>query len=184
MKLKIAVIFGSHRREGKNKEIEDMLISLNLPHELTFIRMADTQIFGCTSCYKCAKTNSCALDDDFESIFGKLVMADVIFIITPVYAVIPSRLTALFERLTSLLFSTKLMNTVNNPLLNKKVAIFSYCSSQICDEKDLKLIFQKFVMTGYRFDIVNYEYLNDFSNADEEFNHDICEYIKNVALSL
>ncbi|MCL2774753.1 MAG: flavodoxin family protein [Oscillospiraceae bacterium] len=182
--MKIAVILGSHRREGKNKEIEDMLIGLNLEHELDFIRMADTHIFGCTTCYECAKTNKCVLDDDFEAIYKKLIAADMIFIITPVYAIIPSRLTALFERLTSLLFASGLLNTENNPLLGKKVAVFSYCSSQICDEKDIKYIFQKFVMTGYSFDAVNYRYINDCPNANEKYNYNICEYIKNVALAL
>ena len=182
--VKIAIIFGSHRREGKNKEIEDMLINLNLSHELDFIRMAETNILGCTSCYECVEKNACVLDDDFETIYKKLIIADIIFVITPVYAIIPSRLTALFERITSLLFATGLMNTENNPLLGKKVAIFSYCSSQICDEKDLKLIFQKFVMTGYKFDTVNYGYINNCPNADEKYNHDICEYIKNIILSL
>jgi len=182
--VKITVILGSHRREGKNREIEDMLIDLNLSHELDFVRMADTHIFGCASCYLCAEKNACVLDDDFESIYRRLINADMIFIITPVYAAIPSKLTALFERLTSLLFSTKLMNNENNPLIGKRVAVFNYCSSQICDDREIKLIFQKFVMTGYRFDAVNYEYINNCPNADEKYNHNICEYIKSVTLLL
>jgi multimeric flavodoxin WrbA len=184
IKMKIAVILGSHRRNGKNKEIEDMLISLNLSHELDFIRMADTNIFGCTTCYECAEKKACVLDDDFESIYKKLIATDIIFVITPLYANIPSRLAALFERLTSLLFASGLINNENNPLLGKKVAVFQYCSSQIGDEKELKCIFQKFVMTGYSFDAVNYEYINNCPNANEKYNYDICEYIKDVAVSL
>ena len=137
-----------------------------------------------TLCYECAEKKSCVLDDDFESIYKKLIAADIIFVITPVYAHIPSRLAALFERLTSLLFSTGLINNENNPLLGKKVAVFSYCSSQICDEREIKYIFQKFVMTGYSFDDVNYEYINNCPNANEKYNYNICEYIKSVAVSL
>ena len=48
----------------------------------------------------------------------------------------------------------------------------------------LKYIFQKFVMTGYSFDAVNYEYINNCPNANEKYNYDICEYIKSIAVSL
>ncbi len=96
--MKIAVIFGSHRRIGKNKEIEDMLISLPLKHELDIIRMADENISHCSSCYDCTQRNACVVNDDFQSIYSKMISADAIFIISPVYAVIPSKLTALFER--------------------------------------------------------------------------------------
>ena len=138
--MKITVIIASQRVSGKNKEIIDCLTRLNLSHELEFIRMAQMNINGCTSCYKCAETNSCVINDDFEYVFKRLKESDAIFIISPVYTVISSKLTALFERLTSLLFATKMMNTDANPFLNKPTAIFSYCSNGICDETQMKVI--------------------------------------------
>ena len=182
--MKIAVIFGSHRRTGKNKEIEDMLTSLPLGHEIDFIRMADVNIKGCDSCYKCGEDSMCTIKDDFATILAKLSDADAIFIITPVYASIPSKLTALFERLTSLLFTTKLMNTTRNPLYGKQSAVFCYCSSGIVDETGIKVILQKFLMTGYSFHDVNYKFINECPNANEKYDCNICDYVKDVIVSM
>ena len=182
--MKIAIVFASHRRTGKNKEIEDMITTLSLPHSFDFIRMADININSCTSCYKCADEGKCIIDDDFSQVFRRLISADCIFIISPVYAPIPSRLCALFERLTSLLFSTGIINTSANPLLGKKAAVFSYCSSGITDDSQIKLIMQKFLMVGYSFHEVSFPYINRCVKPNEKFNHDIAAYVKDVLLSL
>ena len=67
------------------------------------------------------------------------------------------------------------------PLLNKKVGIFSYCSSQSCDDSVMKLIFDKFVMKNYRFDVSTYRYLNDH---DFQKYSDIIDYVKDIAVRL
>ncbi len=103
-----------------------------------------------------------------------MVVSDAVFIISPVYAGIPSRLTALMERLTSVLFDSGAMNTDKNPLLGKPTAIFSYCSSKICDAEPIKVIFDKFVMKNYRFDRSTYAYLNC---EDFKCYSDITEYV-------
>lgn len=182
--MKIAVILGSHRVTGKNKEIADAITQINIRHELTFIRMAESRVNGCTTCYKCSESKRCITDDDFASIYDTLKRCDAIMIISPLYAPIPSRLTAFFERLTSFMFATNVINTDDNPLLNKKAAVFSYCSNKICDDTQLKLIFQKFLMKNYDFTDVVYDYLNNCENADEVYNHNIIDYVKDVFLKL
>ncbi len=162
--MKILVIFGSHRLNGTNAEIEKAMKSEADKFNFDFVHLADHKIEVCTSCHRCGKTGYCVLpisyNDRFQEIFDKMKMADAIFIISPVYAAIPSRLTALFERLTSVLYDSGAMNKDINPLLNKKTAIFSYCSCGICDETPIKIIFDKFVMKNYRFDKSTYPYLN------------------------
>lgn len=185
--MKIAIIFGSQRVNGLSSEIEKMIVSQSLKHKLDFIHMAKNRIEGCTACQRCSETGICVLPksdaDNFQQIFDRLVEADMIFIISPVYAIIPSRLTALFERLTSVLYNSGVMNTSKNPLLNKEVAIISYCSNQICDEKELKIIFQKFVMRDYSFTDVNFEYLNSCENPNEIYRN-VIEYVKDIILHI
>jgi multimeric flavodoxin WrbA len=185
--LKIAVIFGSHRIGGTNLEIEEMMKTFSGIHEFDFIHLANNKIEGCTSCHQCGKLGKCALppsdNDHFQEIYEKMINAECIFIITPVYAVIPSRLTALFERLTSVLYDTGIMNTDYNPLLNKKVAIFNYCSNKICDDNEIKLIFDKFVMKNYRFDKSTYNYINQCNNPNEKYKN-IIEYVKDILINL
>jgi len=110
-----------------------------------------------------------------------MIAANAVLIISPVYAGIPSRLTALFERMTSVLYDSGRMNTDKSPLLNKKVGIFSYCSSQICDDSALKLIFDKFVMKNYCFDVSTYPYLNDH---DYQRYNSIIDYVKDIVIQL
>lgn len=185
--MNITVIFGSHRIGGTNSEIQKMLEKFNNRHIFSFIHLAENKIEGCTSCHKCKEAGICVLpvtkNDHFQEVFDKMIAADAILIVTPVYAGIPSRLTALFERMTSVLYDTGVMNTDKNPLLGKKVGIFSYCSNEMCcDESNIKLIFDKFVMKNYRFDISTYEYINghDFDKYDSiiEYVHDTVNKIK------
>jgi len=201
-KMKIAVIFGSHRREGKNKEIEKMLIGLNLPHELDFIRMSETNISYCNACGFCWDNKDCVIDDDFKPTLQRLTAADVIFLIIPVYALIPAKFTALLERLTS--WHHQLKESEDNLLLGKKVGVFAYCSCFICQCDDIKNIFRKFLVTekwtgkgGLSDESKSYRFLTDeyllnlyatqysgLPGPDNVFDHDIVEYVKSVALWL
>lgn len=171
--MRILVVFGSHRQGGTNAEIEKAMKSKSDKFDFNFVHLADHKIESCTSCHQCGKTGRCTLPisdyDRFQVIFDKMKTADAIFIISPVYAAIPSRLTALFERLTSVLYNSGVMNTDINPLLDKKAAIFSNCSCGICDDTPIKIIFDKFVMKNYRFDKSTYSYLNASKKPQDEY---------------
>lgn len=171
--MKICVIFGSHRMGGKNAEIKEAMCRYRNIFDFDFIHLSESSVKGCTSCHCCGEAGRCVLpqtnDDNFQKIFDKMVLSDAVFIISPFYASIPSRLTALFERMTSVLFDSGLINTDSNPLLNKKTAVFSYCSCGICDESNIKLIFDKFVMKNYRYDFSTYTYLNSEKNPKEKY---------------
>ncbi len=171
--MRMLVIFGSHRLGGINAEIEKAMKLKSDEFDFDFVHLADHKIESCTSCHQCGKTGRCALpiseNDRFQEIFDKIKTADAIFIISLVYAAIPSRLTALFERLTSVLYDSGVMNMDNNPLLDKKAAIFSYCSCEICDDTPIKAIFDKFVMKNYRFDKSTYSYLNTSKKPQDEY---------------
>lgn len=185
--MRILVIFGSHRLGGTNAEIKKAMKSKSDIFDFDFVHLANHKIEGCTSCQRCGKLGHCVLpiseNDRFQEIFDKMKIADAIFIISPVYATIPSRLTALFERLTSVLYDSGVMNTNINPLMDKKVAIFSYCSCGICDDSHVKIIFDKFVMKNYRFDKSTYSYLNASKNPKEEYP-DITAYVMSTLKQL
>lgn len=178
--MRLLIIFGSHRLSGTNSDIEKAMKTKSERFDFDFVHLADYKIEGCISCHYCGETGHCVLlaseNDRFREVYDKMIAADAIFIISPVYATIPSRLTALFERLTSVLFDSGVMNTNKNPLLNKKVAIFSYCSTGICDDAPIKTIFDKFVMMNYRFDKSTYSYLNTSVDPRSEFP-DITSYV-------
>lgn len=185
--MNILVIFASHRLSGKNAEIENTMREYSEHFNFDFVHLADNKVESCTSCHYCGNMGHCVLppgeNDKFQEIFDKMIAADAIFIISPVYANIPSRLTALFERLTSVLFDTGRINTDDNPWLNKRAAIFSYCSCGICDESNIKLIFDKFVMKNYRYDRTTYNYFNNVPNPQEMYS-DVTDYVIDILESL
>lgn len=177
--MKIAVVFGSHRSLGKSKEIEEMLIGLPSLHEYDFIRMSEIDIQSCSVCNGCEKIKRCVMNDEFNNILHRLIKAEIIMIITPVYTPIPSRLAALFEKLLSISF----LNT-EKPLKGKKTAIVYYCSTKICDETEIKMLFQKYLMDDYGFVKVDYNYINNESNPNEKYNNNVVEYVKDIVMNL
>lgn len=185
--MKIATIFGSQRSVGTHTKIEEMICSLNVCHQFDFIRMSETKIEGCIACEGCTKTGVCVLPpsqgDMFQNVLDRLKGADIILIITPVYAPIPSRLTALFERLLSISFFSHEIGKLERPLKGKRTAIISYDSGKISDETQIKMLFQRFLMDDYGFTQVDYQYINDVQNPNEEFEN-VIDYVKYVILNL
>lgn len=185
--MKIAIIFGSQRHGGTHGKIEEVINNLNVRHEFDFIRMAETKIEACIACEGCTKTGRCLLppsqNDMFQDVLDRLICADVIFVITPVYAPIPSRLTALFERLLSISFFSHEIGKLERPLKGKKAAVISYDSAKICDDTQIKMIFQKFLMDDYSFTKVDYNYINNIQNPNEEFKN-VIDYVKYTVLNL
>ena len=170
--MNIAIVFGSHRTIGRNNEIEVAIKQAAFNHDFDFIRLAKTNITPTLT-----ETEA---DDSFDDILKRLKFADVLFLIIPVYCPYPSKFVAFMERLLDVSYQNS-----NKPLKGKPVAIFYYCSNKICDETPLKVLFQKYLMDDYRFDISNYEkYLNAEINPNEKYNHNITEYILDVIKSL
>lgn len=166
--MKISVVFGSHRLEGKNKEIESAIRHLNSTHVFDFIRLAEMNISP-------TLTQLCE-DDMFDSILARMVWADVIVLVIPAYCPYPSKFVALMERLLDVSYLNP-----DKPLFGKKTAIVYYCSAKICDEKPLKILFQKYLMNDYRFDIPNYDnYINDEINPNVKYDNDVTKYVLDI----
>lgn len=185
--MKTLVIFASHRMGGKSAEIKEAMCRFQGDFDFDFVHLAEDKIEGCIDCRRCGEKGYCVLppsqSDHFQEVFDKMQTADAIFIISPVYAGTPARLSALFERLISVLFYTGRINTDKNPLLNKKVAVFSYCSAGVCSDASIKLICDKFFMKNYRFDRTTYNYLNSLPDPRAQYS-DITDYVTDTLKAL
>ena len=166
--MKIAVVFGSHRLTGKNKEIENALINAKFDHEFDFIKLAENNIVPTMV--------SVRETDDFDNVLNRLIRADFLLFAVPAYCPYPAKFVALMERLLDVSYQNPA-----KPLKGKKVAIVYYCSVKICDETPIKLLFQKYLMDDYSFDVINYnKYVNNEPNPNEKYNNDITEYILDI----
>jgi multimeric flavodoxin WrbA len=180
--MNVLVILGSQRTNGKSSEIEN-IIKKNENHDIEIIKMSEIKVEGCIACEKCGSIGKCILpetkNDNFEYVFMKMKKADAILLITPIYSPYPSRLTALMERLLSISFFGNMIGKYERPLKNKKVGIICYGSTKIEDDKQLKLLFQKYLMDNYSFTEVNYRYINNEINPNEKYKS-VCDYVEDV----
>ena len=181
--MRIAVLFASNSHGGKHEEIKNMMISLGLPHTFDFIEMAEHQITHCRQeCQGCViqSEHRCLDGDDTFEIQEKLRQADMNLIIVPRYYPYPSKFTALMEKLLN-----TCLRASNRPLKGKPTAIFLYCSSKIDDERQLKILWQQYLMDeGYSFFEVNYPFLNeDYSEGlNDRYHKNIVEYIQDFLM--
>jgi multimeric flavodoxin WrbA len=105
--MKVVVVVGSHRRNGVAEHLAQVFtgfLGREAPGvEAETILLAEARIEPCRACRECAKGKTCKITrDDFRKVLDRLLGADAVVLITPRYAPVPSKVSALLERLTSL----------------------------------------------------------------------------------
>jgi multimeric flavodoxin WrbA len=117
--MKILGLVGSHRRNGNSYLIlKEAFRKCNAKAEI--VQLAEKRIDWCDACELCKNTMKCVIKDDVDSIFDKIIGADVVIFSVPRYLPIPSKFMALIERIGAL-FHYKLEADPNfNPPLEGK----------------------------------------------------------------
>lgn len=85
---KVLVLAGSPRKRGNSDLLCDQFLSgaQDAGHHVEKIYISDKQINYCTGCGTCfEKTGVCVQQDDMAEILEKMIAADVIVMVTPVY---------------------------------------------------------------------------------------------------
>ncbi|MHB1392543.1 MAG: flavodoxin family protein [Clostridia bacterium] len=128
----IAILFASHRRNGRSKELVEMLQEYK-QHSFEIIRLSETEFKPCVHCLRCSITGKCMKHlDTFNATIENLKKAEEIIIVSPLYSLIPSRLSAFLERLTSVGYFFRMKHgTSGGPLQGKKCAVICYDSSGV-----------------------------------------------------
>jgi multimeric flavodoxin WrbA len=97
---KILVLLGSPRKKGNSAVLAEQIITgaESVGAEVETVFLHEKEIAPCQSCYACQTRDSegCAIDDDMQSIFLKLITADTWVIASPVYWFNMSAQTKLF----------------------------------------------------------------------------------------
>ena len=97
---KILVVQGSPRKKGNSIALADQIVkgaeSVGAAAERIYLH--DKKISPCQACYACQRpdSNSCAIDDEMQPIYKKLIDADCWIIASPVYWFTMSAQTKLF----------------------------------------------------------------------------------------
>ena len=121
-KRKILVVFSSPRKKGNSNTLANQIVkgaeSAGAIVESVYLHGMD--ISPCNACYACQKKDSkgCAIDDDMQAIYPKLVKSNTWVIASPVYWFNMSAQTKLFmDRCFAMLAYS------DNPFAGKRVAI-------------------------------------------------------------
>lgn len=100
--IKVLIISSSPRREGNTDYIAKLAVDevLRCGAEPIVVRVYDYRIEPCRGCRACLREGCCVIDDDFTNVLaGKLMEADAIIIVSPVFFnSIPSQLKAFIDR--------------------------------------------------------------------------------------
>jgi multimeric flavodoxin WrbA len=119
---KILVLFSSPRKKGNSNTLANQIIkgAESAGAEVESVYLHGMDIAPCQACYACQKKDSkgCAVDDEMQTIYPRLVECDTWVIATPVYWFTMSAQAKLFmDRCFALLAYS------NNPFAGKRVAI-------------------------------------------------------------
>jgi multimeric flavodoxin WrbA len=67
--------------------------------QVDVVKLVDADLSPCTGCGECFKTGRCGADDDFNRIYLRIANAGAVFIVSPHYTPIPSKLCMLLEKM-------------------------------------------------------------------------------------
>jgi multimeric flavodoxin WrbA len=85
--MKILAIAGSPRRGGNTDLLLDQAIAgaSSVGGEVERIVLSRLKIAPCIGCNRCFKTGRCAVQDDFQQLYDKVLEADAIMLASPIF---------------------------------------------------------------------------------------------------
>jgi multimeric flavodoxin WrbA len=84
---KVLGLIGSTRRLGNCEIIvKEISNNIDVPHELSLLRLTEFNILPCKGCYQCLlKEDGCVQDDDFQQVLNAVAEADALIVAAPTY---------------------------------------------------------------------------------------------------
>lgn len=91
------------------------------------IRLVSYDLQPCTGCGRCREVGRCCNDSVFNGLYDRLCCADGLFIVSPHYAPIPSKLCMLLEKVEQIAFLPRFHDPeAHSPLYEKPVGIIGH----------------------------------------------------------
>lgn len=85
--MKITVLTGSPRRNGNTAYLAERFIqgAEEAGHSVFRFDCAQHTVAGCMACNSCGMNGTCVIKDDFELVRPRLIEADMVVFVTPMY---------------------------------------------------------------------------------------------------
>lgn len=187
--MNVLIILGSPRKKGNSEVLTQTILSgfeekKGCTAESVYLH--GMKISPCLGCGGCEKTGNCVIKDDMYELYEKVDIADIIFLVTPVYFYGPSaQLKTFIDRCQARWSRKYLLKQSHRPLDNRKGYLVATAAT-----KGPKIFESCLLIAKSFFDTVDIEYGGEFlvRSVDEkgaiknkgeelekavEFGHDI-----------
>ena len=183
--MKVIGIVGSPRRGGNTERLisEALKVVEASGLESELITLADKTIKPCEACERCRKLMRCAIEDDFEPIYQKMVEADGIIVGSPVYFSAPTpNVLALLHRAGYLSFfaGRKFDRKVGGPITVGRRAGHNFALAQML----FFFLHQGFIIPGSTYWNIAMAFGKGEVEGDEEGMQTIRNFAENVAWTI
>ncbi|HWR90092.1 MAG TPA: flavodoxin family protein [Dissulfurispiraceae bacterium] len=174
--MKILAFYGSPRRQGNTSRLLQSAVrgARDEGADVEEIVLRDLKMSPCLEIYGCAKTGRCAIQDDFQQVYDKILACDGIILATPVFFYAVSAHTKiLMDRCQSLWVKKYWLEKESLPLNEKsrKGLLISVGAT-----KGKKLFEGIMLTTRYFFDAIDGALWKSLLYKDLDFQDDILKY--------
>lgn len=174
--MKILAFYGSPRRQGNTSRLLQSAVrgARDEGADVEEIVLRDLKMSPCLEIYGCAKTGRCAIQDDFQQVYDKILACDGIILATPVFFYAVSAHTKiLMDRCQSLWVKKYWLEKESLPLneRSRKGLLISVGAT-----KGKKLFEGIMLTTRYFFDAIDGALWKSLLYKDLDFQDDILKY--------
>lgn len=166
--MKVLGILGSPRREGNTEILLDEALRGASDHgglcEKVILR--DLKITPCLEIYKCAEDGVCAIQDEMQGLFPKIIQAERLILASPIFFYsVPALAKAMIDRCQSLWAKKYILKLPVSPIADRKGVFISVGAT-----RGKKLFDGVRLTVQYFFDAIDVAYSDELfvRGADEK----------------
>ena len=166
--MKVLGILGSPRREGNTEILLDEALRGASEHgglcEKVVLR--DLKITPCLEIYKCAEDGVCAIQDEMQGLFPKIIQAERLLLASPIFFYsVPALAKAMIDRCQSLWAKKYILKLPVSPIADRKGVFISVAAT-----RGKKLFDGVRLTVKYFFDAIDVAYSDELfvRGADEK----------------
>jgi multimeric flavodoxin WrbA len=166
--MKVLGILGSPRREGNTEILLDEALRGASDHGglCEKIILRDLKITPCLEIYKCAEDGVCAIQDEMQGLFPKIIQAERLLLASPIFFYsVPALAKAMIDRCQSLWAKKYILKLPVSPIADRKGVFISVAAT-----RGKKLFDGVRLTVKYFFDAIDVAYSDELfvRGADEK----------------
>jgi multimeric flavodoxin WrbA len=133
MSMKVLGILGSPRRQGNTEILLNEALRGASDHggSCEKVVLRDLKITPCLEIYKCAEDGVCAIQDEMQGLFPKIVQAERLLLASPIFFYsVPALAKAMIDRCQSLWAKKYILKLPVSPIADRKGVFISVAATR------------------------------------------------------